>query len=101
MEAAYRWLEASFKAIPLPVLETWGRCSYYLGCALAILAFGKFTLLFGRRWGLGRFRQSWNVQAYFSIALTFFIIIGTGYLGSFIVLVPGAQTFESAKDLGV
>ena len=28
-------------------------------------------------------------------------MIATGYLGSFIVLVPGAQTFESLKDLVV
>ena len=33
--------------------------------------------------------------------LTFVLIIATGYIGSFIVLVPGAQTFESLKDLAV
>src|SRR5262249_4076015 len=36
-----------------------------------------------------------------SIALTFVLIVSTGYAGSFIVLVPGAQTFESLKDLSV
>jgi hypothetical protein len=36
-----------------------------------------------------------------AIVETFVPIIASGYLGSFIVLVPGAQTFESLKDLGV
>jgi PAS domain S-box-containing protein len=35
------------------------------------------------------------------VPLTFVLIIATGYIGSFIVLVPGAQTFESLKDLTV
>lgn len=35
------------------------------------------------------------------IPLTFVLVTVTGYLGSFIVLVPGAQTFESLKDLTV
>src|SRR5207247_3670659 len=36
-----------------------------------------------------------------SLPLTSVLIIATGYIGSFIVLVPGAQTFESLKDLVV
>ena len=33
--------------------------------------------------------------------LTCVLIIASGYIGSFIVLVPGAQTFKSLKDLAV
>ena len=33
--------------------------------------------------------------------LTFVLIIATGYIGSFVVFVAGAQTFESLKDLVV
>lgn len=36
-----------------------------------------------------------------SVPFTFVLIFITGYLGSFAVLVPGAQTFESLKDLSV
>src|SRR6185312_2302564 len=39
--------------------------------------------------------------AFLSVPLTFVLIIASGYIGSFIVLVPGAQTFESLKDLVV
>ena len=51
--------------------------------------------------GIGRARQTWNVHAFLSVPLTFVLIIASGYIGSFIVLVPGAQTFESLKDLVV
>jgi len=94
-------LEESFAAIPLPLLEVWGRLGYCLGFGLMLLAFGRFTLQPGGRWRLGRERQTWNTRAFSSIPLTFVLIIVTGYLGSFFVLVPGAQTFESLKDLVV
>ena len=48
----------------------------------------------------GRGRRGMR-QAFLSIPLTFVLIIASGYIGSFIVLVPGAQTFESLKDLVV
>ena len=51
--------------------------------------------------GIGRTRQTWDTKAFLTIPLTFVLIIATGYVGSFIVLVPGAQTFESLKDLVV
>ena len=101
MNAVVDRLEDAFAAIPLPLLDVWGRLGYWLGLALMILAFGGFTLRPGGRWGLGRERQTWNARAFASIPLTFVAIIVTGYLGSFIVLVPGAQTFESLKDLVV
>ncbi|MCW5620217.1 MAG: HAMP domain-containing protein [Burkholderiales bacterium] len=101
MNIIINWIEETFAAIPLPLLEVWGRLGYYLGFGLMILAFGRFTLRRGGRWRLGRERQTWNTQAFSSIPLTFVLIIVTGYLGSFFVLVPGAQTFESLKDLVV
>ncbi|MFT3758126.1 ATP-binding protein [Thauera sp.] len=94
-------IEESFAAVPLPLLEVWGRLGYWLGFGLMLLAFGRFTLRPGGRWRLGRERQTWNTKAFSSIPLTFVLIILTGWLGSFFVLVPGAQTFESLKDLVV
>ncbi|MCV2218488.1 ATP-binding protein [Thauera sp. Sel9] len=101
MNTIVRAIEESFAAIPLPLLEVWGRLGYWLGFGLMLLAFGRFTLRPGGRWGLGRERQAWNTKAFSSIPLTFVLIILTGWLGSFFVLVPGAQTFESLKDLVV
>ncbi|HEX6278137.1 MAG TPA: response regulator [Polyangiaceae bacterium] len=101
MTAVVQWLEALFDAMPLPVLEVWGLASYVLGLVLAVLAFGGFTLRTGGSWRLGRERQSWDAQAFLSMPLTFVLILGSGYLGSFVVLVPGAQTLESLKDLVV
>jgi len=95
------WLEAVVATIPLPLLEVWGRFSYLVGLLLAICAFGGFTFRIGERWGFGRERQTWDPKTFLSLTLTFVLIIVTGYIGSFIVLVPGAQTFESLKDLVV
>ncbi len=101
MTSVIAWLEATIAAIPLPLLEVWSRFSYLVGLGLAIGAFGGFTFRIGDRWGFGRQRQQWNGKAFLSLPLTFVLIIATGYLGSFIVFVPGAQTFESLKDLVV
>src|SRR4249919_3849301 len=101
MTAVITWLELMFDAIPLPLLEAWGRVSYIVGLFLASCAFGGFTFRIGERWGFGRARQTWDLKAFLSLPLTFVLIIATGYIGSFIVLVPGAQTFESLKDLVV
>jgi signal transduction histidine kinase/CheY-like chemotaxis protein len=95
------WFEALFGAIPAPLLEVWGRLSYVVGSGLALCAFGGFTFRVGERWGFGRERQSWDAKAVLSMPLTFVLVTLSGYLGSFIVLVPGAQTFESLKDLAV
>ena len=99
MKAVIDWLAALIADVPLALLEVWGRCSYVIGFALALFAFGGFTFRVGSRWGLGRERQAWDAKAVLSIPLTFVAILVSGYLGSFIVLVPGAQTFESLKDL--
>ena len=101
MTAAVAWLEALVHSIPLPVLEVWGRFSYLVGLLVAICAFCGFTFRIGEHWGFGRTRQGWDTKAFLSIPLTCVLIIATGYVGSFIVLVPGAQTFESLKDLAV
>jgi PAS domain S-box-containing protein len=99
MTTIVNWYELIVGAIPLPLLEVLGRFSYILGLFLAVCAFGGFTFRIGDRWGFGRARQTWNAHAFLSIPLTFVMIIASGYIGSFIVLVPGAQTFESLKDL--
>ena len=70
-------------------------------CFVAICAFCGFTFRIGDHWGFGRARQRWDTKAFLSIPLTCVLIIASGYIGSFIVLVPGAQTFESLKDLAV
>ena len=101
MTAAVAWLEALVHSIPLPVLEVWGRFSYLVGLLVAICAFCGFTFRLGEHWGFGRARQGWDTKAFLSIPLTCVLVIATGYVGSFIVLVPGAQTFESLKDLAV
>src|SRR5689334_106450 len=101
MAPVIRWLEATFLGLPLTLLEVWGRASYLLGFALAVFAFAGFTFRRGSAWRIGRERQRWDGTALFSIPLTFLLVTITGYLGSFIVLVPGAQTFESLKDLTV
>ena len=79
----------------------WSRFSYVVGLALAICAFGGFTFRIGESWGFGRERQTWDGKAFLSLPLTFVLIIATGYIGSFVVFVAGAQTFESLKDLVV
>ena len=78
-----------------------GGSAYIVGLFLAICAFGGFTFRIGEHWGFGRARQRWDTKAFLSMPLTFVLIIASGYIGSFIVLVPGAQTFESLKDLAV
>src|SRR6478736_7704528 len=101
MTAIVTWYEMIVGSIPLPLLEVLGRFSYIVGLFLAFCAFGGFTFRIGEHWGFGRARQTWNVHAFLSLPLTFVLVIATGYIGSFIVLVPGAQTFESLKDLVV
>src|SRR3954468_9536189 len=101
MTAVINWLQEVVASIPLPVLEVWGRFSYLVGLPLAVYAFGGFTFRLGEQWGFGRERQAWDEKAFVSIPLTFVGIVVSGYLGSYVVLVPGAQTFESLKDLVV
>jgi PAS domain S-box-containing protein len=78
-----------------------GRFAYIVGLFLAVCAFGGFTFRIGEHWGFGRERLTWDGKAFLSVPLTSVLVIATGYIGSFIVLVPGAQTFESLKDLVV
>jgi PAS domain S-box-containing protein len=101
MTPVIAWLEGIVDAVPLPLLEVWGRFGYLVGFVLAVCAFGGFTFRIGDHWGFGRARQTWNAKAFLSLPLAFVLIIAAGYAGSFIVLVPGAQTFESLKDLAV
>ena len=101
MKAVVSWFELVVGSIPLPVLEVSGRFAYVVGIFLAICAFGGFTFRIGERWGFGRVRHAWDAKAFLTMPLMFVLIVAAGYIGSFIVLVPGAQTFESLKDLVV
>jgi PAS domain S-box-containing protein len=101
MTTVVTWFDAIFSSIPLALLEVWGRFAYVVGVFLAVCAFGGFTFRIGERWGFGRARQTWNEKAFLSIPLTFVLITVSGYVGSFVVLIPGAQTLESLKDLVV
>jgi C4-dicarboxylate-specific signal transduction histidine kinase len=101
MTAVISWLERIAGATPLPLLEVWGRFAYIVGLGLAICAFGRFTFRIGNHWGFGRERQTWDERAFLAIPLTFILIVVSGYAGSFVVLVEGAQTLESLKDLVV
>ena len=78
MTAVITWLETIVGAIPLPVLEAWGRVAYVVGLVLAICAFGGFTFRLGDRWGFGRARQTWDAKAFLSLPLTSVLIIATG-----------------------
>jgi membrane protein YqaA with SNARE-associated domain len=101
MTSVIVWLEDVVGTIPLPLLEVWSRFSYVVGLALAICAFGGFTFRIGETWRFGRERQTWDAKAFLSLPLTSVLVIATGYIGSFVVFVAGAQTFESLKDLVV
>ncbi len=101
MQAITTWLEALFSGIPFQFLEAWGRFGYLVGVLLMLAAYGGFTFRPGGNWGLGRERQAWDQKAFVAIGLTCVLVPLTGYLGSSVVLVPGAQTFESLKDLMV
>lgn len=101
MHVIIQWLESIFESIPLPILETWGSFGFIVGFVLMLSAFTGFSLKLESGFGIRREVQFWNTQALLSIPFTFVLIFITGYLGSFIVLVPGAQTFESLKDLSV
>src|SRR5215211_7544097 len=98
MHAIVEAIDALIGSLPMPLLEVWGRLAFFVGLALAIAAFGGFTFRPGGRWGVGRERQAWDTTAILSIPLTFVLTVVAGYLGSFVVLVPGAQTLESLKD---
>ncbi len=101
MNALLQWSEALFASIPLPLMDAWGRFGYAVGLVLMVLAYGGFIFKPGGKWGLGIERQSWGPRALISMPVTFVLVFGSGYLGSSIVLVPGAQTFESLKDVSV
>lgn len=101
MTVIVQWLESIFNFLPLSLLEVWGSFGYIVGLILMVASYGGLTFRPNGKWGFGREKQTWDIQALLSIPFTFVLIFITGYIGSFIVLVPGAQTFESLKDLSV
>src|SRR5580765_2749677 len=98
MNSVFSSLEAVFRGIPLELLEVWGRSAYAIGYVLMVCAYAGLTFAPAGHWAFGRERQAWDGQAFLSIALTFVLVSVSGYAGSFVVLVPEAQTFESFKD---
>ena len=98
MHALIERVNAVFETFPLLFLEIWGRLAYVLGLVLVVCAFGGITFRTGGHWKLGRERVFWDSKALISVVLTIVLVMGSGYLGSTIVLVPGAQTLESLKD---
>lgn len=95
------WIEHLVSNIPLPILEVWGRFSFLLGSIISIFAFTGFTFRNGKTFRISREVWNWNLTSFYWFLITFVSIFLTGYLGSFIVLIPGAQTLESLKDLSV
>lgn len=101
MESFVKNIESVFARIPLPLLEVWGSFGFVAGFIIMLLAYGGFTFRQGEQWGFGREWHSWDKKSVLSIGISFVLILITGQIGSTIVLVPGAQTFESLKDLSV
>ncbi|PJZ46044.1 HAMP domain-containing sensor histidine kinase [Leptospira brenneri] len=95
------WIEQIVSNIPLPILEVWGRFAFLLGSILSIFAFTGFTFRNGKLFRISREVWNWNLTSFYWFLITFVFIFLTGYLGSSIVLIPGAQTLESLKDLSV
>ncbi|TGL03331.1 HAMP domain-containing protein [Leptospira bouyouniensis] len=95
------WLELVISKIPLPILEVWGRFAFLLGSMVAIFAFTGFTFRNGKQFRISREVWTWNLKSFYFFLITFVSIFISGYLGSSIVLIPGAQTLESLKDLSV
>ncbi|TGL48880.1 sensor histidine kinase [Leptospira kemamanensis] len=95
------WLEFIISKIPLPILEVWGRFAFLLGSLVAIFANTGFTFRNGKQFRISREVWTWNLKSFYFFLITFVLIFVTGYLGSSVVLIPGAQTLESLKDLSV
>ncbi|MCW7470296.1 HAMP domain-containing sensor histidine kinase [Leptospira kanakyensis] len=95
------WIEHIVSNIPLPILEVWGRFAFLFGSILSIFAFTGFTFRNGKSFRISREVWNWNLTSFYWFLITFVSIFVTGYLGSSIVLIPGAQTLESLKDLSV
>ncbi|TGL90927.1 sensor histidine kinase [Leptospira congkakensis] len=95
------WIEQIVSNIPLPILEVWGRFAFLLGSIISIFAFTGFTFRNGKSFRISREVWNWNLTSFYWFLITFVSIFVTGYLGSSIVLIPGAQTLESLKDLSV
>lgn len=95
------WLEFVISKIPLPILEVWGRFAFLLGSLVAIFAYTGFSFRNGKQFRISREVWTWNLKSFYFFLITFVSIFVTGFLGSSIVLIPGAQTLESLKDLSV
>ncbi|MCP4117871.1 MAG: hypothetical protein GY737_21215 [Desulfobacteraceae bacterium] len=95
------WIDALFSGIPLPFMEILGPVGFVLGLLLAIAAFGGFTFYVNGRWCVAREYYRPDNRFIVSIALTIVLMLGGGFVGRNIWLVPGAQSLESVFDLFV
>jgi len=101
LSAIMQWLEMQLQSVPISTLDVWGQLAFIIGVILMVCAYSGFTPQPGGKWGFGWQRSTWDSTAFYSILITFIFIITAGFAGSFFIIVPGAQTFESLKDLAV
>lgn len=96
-----QWFETELQSIPTSTLDIWGQAAFIVGVCFMFCAYSGFTPRPGGKWGFGWQRSTWDSTAFYSVLITFVLVISSGFAGSFFVIVPGAQTFESLKDLSV
>ncbi len=95
------WIDALFSGIPLPFMEIWGPVGFAIGVLLALATYGGFTFYVNGRWCVAREHYRPDNRFIVSIALTIVLMLGGGFVGRNIWLVPGAQSLESISDLSV
>lgn len=95
------WIDALFSGIPLPFMEIWGPVGFALGLLLALATYGGFTFYVNGRWCVAREHYRLDNRFIVSMALTIVLMMGGGFVGRNIWLVPGAQSLESIFDLSV
>jgi signal transduction histidine kinase/CheY-like chemotaxis protein len=95
------WIDALFSGIPLPFMEIWGPVGFAIGVLLAIATYGGFIFYVNGRWCVAREHYRPDNRFIVSIALTIVLMLGGGFVGRNIWLVPGAQSLESIFDLAV
>ncbi len=95
------WIDGVFSGIPLPFMEIWGTMGFTLGLLLASSAYAGFAFCVNGRWCFAREHYRLNNRFIVSIVLTIVLVLGGGFVGRNIWLVPGAQSLESIFDLSV
>jgi len=86
LNAVVQWFEIHLQTVPISTLHVWGQFAFIIGIILMICAYSGFTPQPGGKWGFGWQRSTWDSTAFYSILITFVLIISAGFAGSFIVL---------------